>query len=97
MPYAILSTALPAERMGVYMGIFNFFIVLPEIAASVALEPVVKICFAQRPRRRIVMLGGGSLLLAAALMLRVREAEQTSEETRGIGSGARDALTIAPP
>src|SRR6266851_3512427 len=34
MPYAILSGALPAARMGVYMGIFNFFIVIPEIIAS---------------------------------------------------------------
>ena len=34
MPYAILSSALPAARMGVYMGVFNFFIVIPEILAS---------------------------------------------------------------
>src|SRR5258707_9369577 len=39
MPYAILSGALPAARMGVYMGIFNFFIVIPEIIASFALVP----------------------------------------------------------
>src|SRR5262249_58605079 len=36
MPYAILSTAIPPARMGVYMGIFNFFIVIPEIVASFA-------------------------------------------------------------
>ena len=34
MPYAMLSSALPAEKMGVYMGIFNMFIVLPQIAAA---------------------------------------------------------------
>jgi maltose/moltooligosaccharide transporter len=34
MPYAILSGSLPPEKTGVYMGIFNFFIVLPEILAS---------------------------------------------------------------
>ena len=49
MPYAMLSSALPAARMGVYMGIFNFCIVLPEILASLALEPVVKQALRQRP------------------------------------------------
>jgi len=39
MPYAILAGALPATRMGVYMGIFNFFIVLPEIIARPYIRP----------------------------------------------------------
>jgi maltose/moltooligosaccharide transporter len=42
MPYAILSGALPAARMGVYMGIFNFFIVIPEIIASVTFGPIIR-------------------------------------------------------
>ncbi len=42
MPYAMLAGALPAERMGVYMGIFNFFIVLPEILAALTFGPAVK-------------------------------------------------------
>jgi maltose/moltooligosaccharide transporter len=72
MPYAILSGALPAARMGVYMGIFNFFIVLPEIVASLALEPVVKTTFGDDPVKA-VMLGGAFLLLAALLMAAVRD------------------------
>lgn len=72
MPYAMLSSALPAARMGVYMGIFNFFIVLPEILASLTLEPVVKQLFHNDPVK-VVMLGGASMLVAAALCLRVRE------------------------
>jgi maltose/moltooligosaccharide transporter len=72
MPYAILSGALPAERMGVYMGIFNFFIVLPEIVASLALEPVVKHAFGNDPVKA-VMLGGGFLLLAALIMAVLRD------------------------
>ncbi len=72
MPYAILSGALPAERMGVYMGIFNFFIVLPEIVASLALEPVVKHAFGNDPVKA-VMLGGGFLLLAAVIMAVLRD------------------------
>ncbi len=42
MPYAILSNALPPARMGVYMGVFNFFIVIPEIIASVTFGPIIR-------------------------------------------------------
>src|SRR5205807_4082984 len=45
MPYAILSTALPPTRMGVYMGIFNFFIVIPEIVAALAFGPLIRLVF----------------------------------------------------
>lgn len=68
MPYAMLSGALPAARMGVYMGIFNFFIVIPEILASLALEPVVKNLFGNDPVK-VVMLGGASMALAAVATL----------------------------
>jgi maltose/moltooligosaccharide transporter len=66
MPYAILSGALPAERMGVYMGIFNFFIVLPEIIAALTFGPLVK-DFLGGNLVYAVMAGGVFLLLAAAL------------------------------
>jgi maltose/moltooligosaccharide transporter len=69
MPYAILATALPASRMGVYMGIFNFFIVIPEIIASVAFGPVIRVAFGQdNPNAPlyVVMAGGVCLLIAAA-------------------------------
>ena len=68
MPYAMLSGALPAARMGVYMGIFNFFIVLPEILASLTLEPVVKQLFHNDPVK-VVMLGGASMLIAAVSLV----------------------------
>jgi maltose/moltooligosaccharide transporter len=73
MPYAILSAAVPAGRTGVYMGIFNFFIVIPGIIASLALGPVVKNIFVNDPVK-VVMLGGASLIVAAAMALRIREA-----------------------
>jgi maltose/moltooligosaccharide transporter len=76
MPYALLSGSLPAERMGVYMGIFNFFIVIPEIVASVALEPIVKNLFHNDPVK-VVMMGGGSMLVAALMVMRVRETRVT--------------------
>ncbi len=72
MPYAILSGALPAARMGVYMGVFNFFIVIPEIIASLTFQPLVKNVFGNNPLY-VVMLGGASLMVAAALVSRVRD------------------------
>jgi maltose/moltooligosaccharide transporter len=72
MPYAILSGALPRARMGVYMGVFNFFIVIPEIIASLTFQPLVRHVFNNNPVY-VVMLGGASLLVAALLTLMVKE------------------------
>ena len=66
MPYAILAGALPPERMGVYMGIFNFFIVLPEILAALTFGPLVKHLLGGN-LVHAVMAGGGFMLLAAVL------------------------------
>jgi maltose/moltooligosaccharide transporter len=71
MPYAILAGALPAERMGVYMGIFNFFIVLPEIIAALTFGPLVK-NFLHGNLVYAVMAGGVFMLIAAILVQRVR-------------------------
>ena len=54
------------------MGIFNFFIVIPEIIASLALEPIVKHAFSNDPVK-VVMLGGASLVVAALMVARVRD------------------------
>jgi maltose/moltooligosaccharide transporter len=72
MPYAILAGALPPERMGVYMGVFNFFIVIPEIVAALTFQPLVKYVFNNNPLY-VVMLGGVCLLIAAALVSIVRD------------------------
>jgi maltose/moltooligosaccharide transporter len=69
MPYAILSGALPPARMGVYMGVFNFFIVIPEILASLGFKHLIRLLYgADNPNTPLymVMMGGGSLLIAAA-------------------------------
>jgi maltose/moltooligosaccharide transporter len=66
MPYAILAGALPPERMGVYMGIFNFFIVLPEIIASLTFGPLVKNLL-DGNLVKAVMAGGVFMLIAAVL------------------------------
>jgi maltose/moltooligosaccharide transporter len=80
MPYAILSGAIPPQRMGVYMGIFNFFIVIPEIIASFAFGPIIRVVFGpDNPRAPlfVVMAGGAFMLLAALSVLVVRDVADT--------------------
>jgi maltose/moltooligosaccharide transporter len=72
MPYAILTGSLPPSKLGYYMGVFNFFIVIPQIVAAAVLGFIVKRFFADEAIYALVV-GGGSLLLAAALMLRVKD------------------------
>ena len=93
MPYAILSGALPPARMGVYMGIFNFFIVIPEIVASITFQPLVRHVFDNNPLY-VVMLGGASLLVAAALVARVRDVAQRTSPEAVIAADEREPFTI---
>ena len=93
MPYAILSGALPPARMGVYMGIFNFFIVIPEIVASLTFQPLVKQVFGNNPLY-VVMLGGASLLVAAALVARVRDVTRDVPEAAVIAADERSPLLV---
>jgi maltose/moltooligosaccharide transporter len=78
MPYAILSGALPPARTGLYMGIFNFFIVLPEIAASLGFGWVMAHLLGN-DRLAAVVAGGFCLLLAALLALRVDEVHAAAD------------------
>ncbi len=72
MPYAILTGSLPPSKMGYYMGVFNFFIVIPQITAAAVLGFVVKHFFGGQAIYALLV-GGASLVLAAALTLRVRD------------------------
>ena len=63
MPYAMLANAIPAEQMGFYMGVFNFFIVLPQILASAGLGILMKQFLGDNPMNA-VLLGGASMILA---------------------------------
>jgi maltose/moltooligosaccharide transporter len=76
MPYAILSGAIPAARMGVYMGVFNFFIVIPEIIASFTFGPVIRLLFGENNPSGplyIVMAGGFFMLVAAGCVAFVED------------------------
>jgi maltose/moltooligosaccharide transporter len=70
MPYAILAGSLPPFKLGYYMGVFNFFIVIPQIAAAALLGFLVGRFFGGEVIYALAI-GGGSLLVAAALTLRV--------------------------
>jgi maltose/moltooligosaccharide transporter len=64
MPYAMLSNAIPSQKMGFYMGVFNFFIVIPQILASLGLGSLMKSVLHDNPMNA-VLLGGCSMIIAA--------------------------------
>jgi maltose/moltooligosaccharide transporter len=66
MPYAMLSGCLPKNKVGIYMGIFNFFIVLPEIMASFGFGSIMKNVL-NNDRVLAVQIGGGMLIVAALI------------------------------
>lgn len=66
MPYAMLSKVLPENKIGVYMGIFNFFIVLPEIIASLGFGWIMKNVL-NNDRLAAVQIGGGLMVIAALI------------------------------
>ena len=72
LPYALLSDNLPAEKMGVYMGIFNFFVVIPQLLAASVLGVLLRVFFHGQPIYAL-LLGGASLLVAGLSVLRVKE------------------------
>jgi len=74
LPYALLSTVIPYQKMGLFMGIFNFFIVLPQILAASILGIIVGQLFGGEPVFALVV-GGVSMLIAGLLTMRVEQPE----------------------
>lgn len=72
MPYAILAGALPASKMGFYMGVFNFFIVIPQILAAAILGFFVKHVFNDQSIYALLV-GGISMIIAGFLNVIVKE------------------------
>jgi maltose/moltooligosaccharide transporter len=81
MPYAILTGSLPPSKMGYYMGVFNFFIVIPQIVAAAVLGFVVGRFFGGEAIYALLV-GGASLVLAAALTLRVQDVDDVAPAER---------------
>ena len=74
MPYAILTGSLPAEKMGVYMGIFNFFIVIPQITAASILGFFVRNIVNGEAIYALV-LGGASMIIAGLMVMFVDDVD----------------------
>lgn len=72
VPYAMLSGSLPAEKMGYYMGVFNFFIVIPQIVAGTILGFLLNKFF-DGESIYILVTGGISMIIAAFLNLAVED------------------------
>lgn len=71
MPYSMLSGVIPADKMGVFMGIFNFFITLPQIVSALFSGPIVKHLFGGNAAYAL-MLGGGLMILAGILNFTIK-------------------------
>ncbi len=72
MPYALLVDSLPVHKMGVYMGIFNFFIVIPQIINGL-ISPYILKSFFDDYSIYMILIAGITMLMAALLTLRIKE------------------------
>lgn len=75
VPYAMLSGSLPSEKMGYYMGVFNFFIVIPQIIAGTVLGFMVNRIF-EGETIFVLIAGGISMMVAGILSLRVDDQDE---------------------
>jgi maltose/moltooligosaccharide transporter len=71
LPYALLAGSVPSRKMGVYMGIFNFFIVIPQLVAVAVLKAVMNYGLGGEPIR-VLVVGGVCFAIAGLLSLRVK-------------------------
>jgi maltose/moltooligosaccharide transporter len=76
MPYSILANALPANKMGFYMGVFNFFIVIPQIVAAALLGFFIKLIFNNQSIYALVI--GGIAMIIAGILCLFLEKEQSN-------------------
>ena len=74
MPYAILASNLPQAKLGIYMGLFNVFIVVPQLLVATVMGSIMKTFFPTEPIYTMAF-AAGVMVLAAVSMLRIREGE----------------------
>jgi len=72
MPYAILASNLPQAKLGIYMGLFNVFIVIPQLLVATVMGSIMKAFFPTEPIYTMAF-AAAAMALAAAAMLRVKE------------------------
>lgn len=73
MPYSILASTLPQNKLGIYMGIFNIFIVIPQLLVATVMGSILNKFFPEEPIYTMAY-AAGSMAIAAFTMLRVKEA-----------------------
>ncbi|MGS0757484.1 MFS transporter, partial [Roseateles sp. GG27B] len=80
-PYVLLAGSIPPERAGVYMGIFNMFIVIPMLIQMLTLPLIYQSLLGGQPAN-VIRLAGGLLFIAALAVLRVqtRQAPQLAAQ-----------------
>ncbi len=78
MPYAIIAKDIPPKQMGIFMGLFNMFIVIPEIIAALGFGWVMR-SMLDNNTLHAVMLGGALMIFAGFLALRVDDGIETSD------------------
>lgn len=96
MPYAMLSGSIPPQRRGIYQGIFNFFVVLPEITAALGFGWIMQYVLHDN-RLLAVVIGGVFLIIAAGLTLLIQPnaIENLSSEVETIETDETIASKLA--
>jgi maltose/moltooligosaccharide transporter len=72
MPYAMIADEIPAKQMGIFMGLFNMFIVIPEILAAIGFGWVMSELF-DNTKLYAIITAGSLLIIAAFFTLRVKQ------------------------
>ncbi len=80
MPYAILASSLPQAKLGIYMGLFNVFVVVPQLLVATVMGSIMKSFFPTDPIYTMA-LAAGTLMLAALAMMRVTEGASEAPAT----------------
>jgi maltose/moltooligosaccharide transporter len=93
MPYVMLSTAVPPARMGVYMGVFNLFIVIPQVVMSFIMPTLIRNVIGTDPIH-VVMIGGASLILAALSVAIVKDTQKRVPVGSVINGDEHELLTV---
>ncbi len=83
MPYAILASSLPQAKLGIYMGLFNVFVVVPQLLVATVMGSIMKSFFPTDPIYTMAF-AAGTLVLAALAMMRVTEGDRSAGEASSI-------------
>ena len=83
IPYSVLCGSLPQSKLGVYMGLFNIFIVVPQLVVSTAMGSLARHLYPQAQVTSFVI-AGGFMVAAALASLRLHEAPSAATETAPI-------------